>query len=265
MGGDNLNKILCYYHTKMNSIFDNYANKKYEESFVKPIQRFYADMAYQLSQRLPKGAKVLDIGAGPGSLAKTLAEQTGLEATIYGFEPSQTHNDGVELSKQLQGSNIHYIPKQGTITEVKDLFDLQGIDCIAFPRSSHEIAKSLGSKQIFFQEVEKLLSYLKPFGLLMISDPTYALDIRIEPENHKEEVELARYLLERQIGHSDPVDILFSPLEIISQMEQLGCWLQYYNSHPKQDLLEEMHKQKGFEKLARSPAELYVAIFQKSA
>ncbi len=247
-----------------NTIFDNYAgNSKYEQSYVKPIQAFYADMAFQLAHKLSNGAKVLDIGAGPGSLAKALAEQTDLKSTIYGVEPSQTHNDGVELGKQLQGDNIDYIPKQGTMTDAENLFNLQGLDGLVFPRSPHEIAKSLGGKQKFFLEVRKLLSYLKPSGLIMISDPTYTFDIRLEPEKHREEVKVARQLLEKQIGHSDPVDVLFSPQEVILEMEHLGCGLQYYNSHPKQDLLEKMRKQKGFENLSRSPAELFVSIFQK--
>jgi hypothetical protein len=96
----------------------------------------------------------------------------------------------------------------------------------------------------------------------MISDPTYVIDILILPEKYKEEVKLACDLTEQQIGHSDSVEALFSPFEIINAMDKIGFGLQYYNAHPKQDLLNEMRKHKGFEGLARSPIEMFVSIFK---
>lgn len=244
-------------------VFSKFADGEYDQHFVQPIPDFYSDIVFQLAYRLPENALILDIGAGPGSLAKTMSEKTDIKVTIYGLEPSQTHEDGVKLSEQLKDSNVQYIPKQGTISDVEKLFDLHGLEGIILSRSSHEIAKSLGGKQEFYSEIKKLMGYLKPSGIILIGDPTYAFDIRLDKETHSEEIELARRILEEKLGHSDSVDTLFSPTEIIQQIEMQNCELRYYNTHANQELLQEMRNYERFKGLTRSPTELFIAIFQK--
>jgi len=244
--------------------FGEYGKGKYQEKYVRPQEWFYQTMISQLME-LKEGAIVLDLGAGPGTLAK-LADEAGLKLNILGVEPSDLVKDGEELAERLtkKKSGTNYMPLQGSMEEAGSLHSLEpsSLDGIVMMRSAHEIAKSIG-KEKFKEALKKLAIYLKPEGSFYIGDPTFREEI-VKDSSGKfdEEVKLSHKVLEGLIGHSHPVEELISPEEMKSILSEAGYPnLDFFDSMPNEELLEEMRKLDST--IDRSPLKLYVIVLNR--
>jgi SAM-dependent methyltransferase len=249
------------------NVFDKYVDGKYAEFYVNPAKKAYVDYARSIVEKISKNSIILDIGAGPGSLAKEISNITDKLIFVDGVEPSNTHNDGVKLAKELidSKSNVHYSAYQGYCSDVELLRPVKQIyDVISSARSFHHWKDEFGGKQGGFNRILDLSNkYLKSGGFVSILDPRFNDFVTSNPHKYKSEVTLARKILEKFIGHSDSPDYFISPTELIPSMISKGFKLNSYQTYPKMDVHEEMKKHKGFENLQTPLCEIYVCQFQK--
>ncbi|MFH1290015.1 MAG: class I SAM-dependent methyltransferase [Nanoarchaeota archaeon] len=250
----------------MEQKFDKHAGGAYDKRYVEPQKWFYDTMARQLG-RFPTAALVLDVGSGPGSLAK-LADESGHRISLLGVEPSDLVQDGEALARELEErqSGVRYAPKRGSIEESQRLHDLKpgSLDGIVLMRSVHEIAISRG-RQRFVEDMRKLSSNLKKDGLIVVGDPTYRTDImRNQTGLYDEEVRVAIEIAEETLGHSHTVNEFIEPHDVIKLLsEDCGCHsVEFFNTLPQYALIEKI-REKGLE-VERSPVEMYVLTARKS-
>jgi hypothetical protein len=144
----------------------------YLDNYFKTNQQFYKSIAKQM-QLLKQDSIGIDVGAGPG-IGAMLADSIGLKTTIYGYEPSNTHFDGINLQKELQkkNSSVIYHPSQLGITGIKTPKE-NSLNYMLFLRSVHEINLDLKKENKIFQEINRLSYGLKQGGTVVIADPYY--------------------------------------------------------------------------------------------
>jgi len=249
----------------MTEKFDQHIEGAYDRRYVKPQKWFYNTMARQLN-RFSSNAVVLDVGSGPGSLAK-LADEFGHNMTILGVEPSDLVQDGKALARNLEErqSQVTYVPKRGSIEDSQRLHNLkpESLDGVVLMRSAHEIAISRGREQ-FVSELRELLSNVKKGGLVIVGDPTYRTDIMLNRTDlYDAEVRLAKEIAEKTIGHSHTVDEFILPqdmIKILSQNGESGS-VEFFETMPQYELIDKM-KERGME-VERSPIEMYVLTVRK--
>jgi hypothetical protein len=226
--GDNIH-IVPTDTLSMKSVFDNYTNGKYAESYEKANADFYTDMALQLMKHVPPGGRVLDIGTGPASLEKALVPFNP-EFSVIAVEPSDT----VEDAKKVE-LNFPYDPVRGTMMDAPDLFDLNDIDAMVFPRSPHEIAKSMGGKPEFWSGFYHIDQYVKVGGIVMFADPMYNPSVVSNPELLAAAAEWNK----KHIGHNDSIEQMFTPAQVSFELQLLGFDPVYLNVHDHQQHVDE--------------------------
>lgn len=246
---------------KQQNVFDQ-MQMTYKERYQKPLTSFY-DSLYSYFEMLSKGAVILDLGSGPGTVAE-YASNRRYAITVLGIEPSGLIEDSRRLAQELTSNHspTTYHPQKGSIEDSIAIHHLENtdLDGLALMRSPHEIAKSLGSKEAFFRQIAKLLHYVKPGGLIFIGDPCYAADIRTTPEHHQLELEKTKAFNIKQLGHCEEIHDFFCPSEIINAFEQNNCDLLQFQLHTNPELLD--HIQKVVDPaIQRSPIQLYTMLF----
>lgn len=181
----------------------------YWDNYVASNWVFYQEIQEHMRESLQgKHTIGLDIGAGPG-VAALLADNANLETTIVGIEPSQLHDDGIQLAKSLRvkDSKTTYLPMKcgmDNMVSKKPFFDY-----VTLLRSSHEIAESLGSKDAFYELLKTVTTLIRPSGVMIIAEPQYAPDITHDPSNHGPIIEDIKRFQKDKIGHShEPQDYI---------------------------------------------------------
>ncbi len=247
--------------------FGQYAGAEYNRRFVEPQKWFYNTMVRQLAM-LPRISTILDVGSGPGSLAKLAHESVPptQKVTILGVEPSELARDGEALAEELEKaqSHISYKPRKGSIEESGRLHSLtpECLDGIVLMRSAHEIAISRGYER-FCQDMRRLIAYLKRGGLAIIGDPTYRRDIMLnKSEVYAEELKLAQEIGKERYGHSHTTDEFILADTQVKMLRNQGCDdLIFLDTMPQFDLITEMQN-RGLN-VERSPVEMYILTARK--
>ena len=211
--------------------FDRYTGGRYADNYEKPHKGFYDDVAEQCFRYTPEGGLLLDIGTGPASLERSLcAYDVGFD--IIAVEPSDTVYDA-----EKEKFDFSYTVKRGSMSDVLDLFSLESLDTIALPRSPHEIAKSMGSRTRFWEELDGLASYLKDGGHVVFADPMYNPVVAHDPGRFSYELDQVKEHNIATIGHNDIIEDMFSPLEVMEKMGSVGFSPLYLQVHDKSDHL----------------------------
>jgi len=245
------------------SKFDKHQGGKYNANYFEKNPEFYRLIKEHMQESL-KGRKTkgLDIGAGPGIGARIAAE-IQLETMLDGHEPSDTHFDGEKLAEELRkdASNVIYVPKRGGIEDIEGIIN-ESLDYVLILRACHEIAGSVGGKEVFWQHLKNVQKWIKKGGILIAGDPQFSQEITANPEGHAKLIrEIQRYQ-EDLIGHSHvPADYF-----TYDEMER-GC-SEIELTPIKRDILEHADilrhlGEKGFS-LESSPNLFYVETFVKN-
>lgn len=223
-------KLLQGRRTRAMSKFNDQTGGRYWQNYFERdvvfnvmIKQHLSALARDVKRRL----RFLDIGAGPGCGALLLF-QLGIKALVVGFEPSDTHCDGVLLANELDSeeSTVTYIPKRGSFKKVSVLDDTCKYDAILLLRSAHEIVESMQNRQEFFQMLGFIIGrFLRPNGTLIIAEPQYSDEITADPEAYKSEIALIRQYQEQTLGHSHHPSEYISHEEMCIFMERRGLQL----------------------------------------
>ncbi len=242
--------------------FDKHQNGKYWENYFNKGIDFYRLIQDHMQESLGgRSTKGLDVGAGPGVGAR-LAADAGLETLIIGYEPSDTHKDGEKLAEELKAdeSPTVYLPRTGGIEAISGIEE-NSLDYIVILRACHEIADSVGGKEVFMQYLSRLIPLLKPEGKIIVGEPQFSPEITENPENYQDLIKEVQNYQEKAIGHSHvPSDyITFSELE--NEFERAGLILERRDFLEHKPVLNHLREQ-GYT-LEKSPNMFYVETFSK--
>jgi hypothetical protein len=169
---------------------------------------FYGRVQTAVVAALPRRNDIflrgIDIGAGPGVGAKLLAE-AGIKISLAGYEPSDTHFDGINLAERLRrdGSALRYFPVHGGIHEVlRDYRNGRPVDFVMITRAAHEIAMSLKGKQQFNAAMADMALLIRRNGFLVVADSEYNAKIYEEPERYAHWMRLSQQWQMENTGHA---------------------------------------------------------------
>ncbi len=189
-------------------IFNRFAGGKYWASFVNNSMDFYGHVQAAVVAGLPNRnglpLRGIDIGAGPGIGAWLLAD-SGINATLVGYEPSNTHFDGLKLAKLLkrEKSPLRYVPVHGGMSELlKDLRNEKPVDFILMTRAAHEIAMSLRGKPQFNAAMAELVTSIRRNGVMIVADSEYNPKIYDHPRKYAHWMRLSQEWQMKYVGHS---------------------------------------------------------------
>lgn len=235
--------------------------EEYWKRFVEPNSTFYEVVQDRLARQLRgKRAYVLDVGAGPGVVARLL-DEANIPANVAGCEPSGLHTQGVRLQAYFREklSCIKYDPFNcnlaeiiGTLGKCAERGDLY--DAITLIRSAHEIAESC-SREKLFSQLESVLEYMTADGALIVGDPVYTSEAASRPEV----ISAVRQIQEKTIGHSHVPKDYIQPIELERHLKGSGfkCGPVVFLSHPALKSVAEKYS------LNQTPIVFYVATFTK--
>lgn len=203
--------------------FDSFGQGRYWKAYMQDLEELFKTVQQHFYKVLAERKTIgLDVGAGPGVAARLLAD-LGLDTTVFGYEPSKTHDDGIELSTQLKrdSSPTIYIPQQGGIEAINN-FPLNHLDYISMMRAAHEIAESLHGKEKFFQELTRIAAFLKRSGTFIIAEPHYIETIASQPQLYSDLIqEVQRYQL-KNFGHSHVSSDYVTSREMEHHLQSIG-------------------------------------------
>ena len=249
--------------------FNQLAGGEYWENYFGMNESFYSlikDHMVESIQKTTQGTAKpigIDLGAGPG-VAAMLAFEANIKSTIFGYEPSDTHEDGVRLAAELTDSNDLncYCPiNEGIEKFIVDDYKCVPISFITALRSCHEMADSVGSKDRFFQLLSKVTSLLVGGAPLIVGEPQYTEEITSNPEDYSDLIwEVQQYQME-VIKHCHvPLDY-FTNGDMKLRMKGLGLELVREDISENNEVLEGLQR-RGLD-LQESPCLFYVQTYRK--
>jgi len=247
--------------------FSPLAHGEYWENYFRTNSKFY-DL---IKDHMEEGIRALtspgmtpvgiDLGAGPGVGAR-LAFEANLKATIIGYEPSDTHEDGVLLAEELsQKSGVSYYPrKEGIEKMVMDDFDFP-VSFMTALRSSHEMADSVGGKGSYFRMLGRAVSPLLEGGIFIVGEPQFTHPITNNPEHYVNLIqEVQKYQME-VIKHCHVPSDYFTNDEMKSRMAKLNFELVREDVNDNEKVLEGL-QEKGVD-VQESPCQFYVQTYRR--
>ncbi len=96
---------------------------------------FYDGVAADVATRLPRGARVLDVGCGPGHLATRLARDHGLEVTGLDLDPAMVER--ARAASEQRADETRQVP-EFVVGDAADLpFEDRSFDAIVTTLSMH--------------------------------------------------------------------------------------------------------------------------------
>ena len=205
--------------------FDQHKDGRYWNNYFNKNIEFYRLIQDHIKEFLSDQSTFgLDIGAGPGVGARLCAD-AGIETRLVGYEPSETHFDGVKFAEELKESrsSVFYEPYHGGITDIQLKSNL---DYMTILRASHEIAGSLKGKDRFIEELRKLTPKLNKGGAIILGEPQFHNEIMENPQNYQSVISKVQKWQLENIEHYHVPSDYFTHKEMKQIIESIGFKLQ---------------------------------------
>ncbi len=222
---------------------------------------------YARQRRLSLLPHVIDIGSGTGVLAE-LFHEAGIDASIQGYEPSELGKTRPRIPGEgygLRGSPTP--PGYVSVLYQSESLGMQDIPnerykyyggVVFILKAAHEIALSLGSKEAFGKELDRMTTQLEKKRYAVIGDVQFTKRIREDPEQYADVIAACRAIDDVRIGHSHPPEEFIDEYEIQRMLP--GFKVLRHDVIPAQAIDTGLREQ-GIE-LDYSPREFYLITFE---